>query len=242
MFYIREIYFRLLYLLYLIIFLFFIYYKYKEITFKILLIPSQVLNITIAEHFIYTQPTELLYTILNLNFFFITVILVPYVFWLILDFLKTGLLKYEYNTINKFLKFFIFSTFFINFVLFSLTVPSIFSFFKSFNTLNIYDIDVKFELKIVEFINFIYNIFYIINICILFLFLLYTIIILKGLFYLIKNKKVFILINIFLAIICSTPEISSLIIIFLILNILLETIQFILSFFSKFNKVTYLKK
>ena len=146
MFYITEIYFRIVYLILLIFCLFVLYYEYKETTLIIFLVPSKIFGYNCIEHFIYTHPTELLFALLNLNFFLIVICLIPYLMWLIVDFLRTGLFLNEYQKIKIYSKIFSLLIVLLNIILFVFFFPIIFNFFESFNSFESQSINIKFEL------------------------------------------------------------------------------------------------
>ena len=235
MFYIKEIYLRLIYIILLLFFLFYIYYQYREITFVIFLIPSKLMGYELVKHFIYTNPTELIYSFLTLNFLFITIFLIPYIFWIILDFMKPGLFINEYRKLNFYTRFFIISTVSINIIMFIIIFPIIFKFFQSFSTLDIKSLDIKFELKILEFVYFIYTVFYVINTGLISIIILFSIILLNGISFYIKYKKIFFIFSLITATFISTPDITSQITLFIIINLFLELFQFIIIYTNKIN-------
>jgi Sec-independent protein secretion pathway component TatC len=239
MFYIKEGYFRLLYIIFLVVFLFFIHYHYKQTLLLVFLIPNQFFNQKLIEHFIYTHPTELLMTLLNLNIFFTTILITPYIVWTILDFLKPGLFVKEYKKVIKFTTLFCIVMLILNIILFCMVFPFIFKFFKSFNSFELQNLIVKFELKIIEFIDFVYSIFYIINIGLLFVFTILLIVNTCGVVFYIKYKNFFMLFNIVIATLLSTPDIGSQLFLFVILNFLLETFQIFIFFTTKISRATY---
>lgn len=239
MFYIKEIYLRLIYVTLLIFCLFFIYYQYREITLIIFLIPSKLMGYNLIENFIYTNPAELLCSLLNLNFFLIFIFSTPYVFWLILDFLKPSLLLNEYKNLKYYNKNFSLYTILLNVILFILFFPLIFNFFQSFNAFDLKNLDIKLELRIIEFVYFIYNIFYIINMGLVFISIIIITILFNGISFYIYYKKFFIVFNLIAATIFSTPDIGSQITLFIILNLFLELFQFIHIYKNKINKASY---
>jgi len=233
MFYIKEIYLRLIYTFVLFFCMFFIFYKYKDIVLVVFLIPSNLAGYNLIEHFIYTKPTELIHALLNLNLFCVIIFMIPYIFWIILDFMKTGLFFHEYKLIQTYSRFFGTTIILLNIILFIIFFPIIFKFFESFNSLALNNISVKFELRIYEYVCFVYNIFIVINTGLLFLSLLFILIKINGINFYINHKKIFIVFNIIAATILSTPDISSQLILFFILSCFLEIFQFILSYQTK---------
>lgn len=239
MFYVKEIYLRLIYAILLLFFLFYIYYQYREITFVIFLIPSKLMGYELVKHFIYTNPTELIYSFLTLNLLFVTIFLIPYIFWIALDFLKPGLFVSEYKNLSFYTYFFIFSTIFINIIMFVTIFPIIFKFFQSFNTLDIKSLDIKCELKILEFVYFIYTVFYVINTGLFSIAILFFIILLNGISFYIEYKKFFSIFSLITATFISTPDITSQIVLFIIINLFLELFQFIIIYKNKINTASY---
>lgn len=228
-----------MYLILVLFFLFYIYYQYREITFIIFLIPSKLMGYELVEHFIYTNPTELIYSFLTLNFFFIILFLTPYTFWILIDFLRPGLFINEYKKLNFYVKTFSISTVLVNIILFIIIFPIVFKFFQSFNTMDLKSLDIKFELKIIEFVYFIYNIFYIINTALSCLIILLLIIFFNGISFYIQHKKVFIIISLITATFISTPDIFSQITLFTVINLTLEFFQFIIIYKNKFSMASY---
>lgn len=238
MFYLKEIYFRLIFVCILILCLFLVFYRYKDITFIIFLLPSKIGGSILIEHFIYTHPAELLITLLNLNFFFVTLTAVPYVIWTTTDFLKTGLFKNEYKNLKEYFKTLSFLILSLNILIFVFTFPFIFKFFQSFNSFNKKDIQIKFELKVFDFICFTYNVFCIVNTCIIFIVVLFIVIAIKGVAFYIRYRKIFFLINIIAATFFSTPDVTSQITLFVLLVFILEVHKIIIFYMNKISMVT----
>jgi len=121
MFYLKEIFLRLKYSLLAFLFILFICYTYKNILFLIVILSildsKDNTSFSDLNHFIYTHPTELFQTYIWLIVFLTTLFIIPYIFWQILDFLKSSLYLFEYNNLKLFLNFFFFF-FFIFFFFF----------------------------------------------------------------------------------------------------------------------------
>jgi Sec-independent protein secretion pathway component TatC len=239
MFYIREIYYRFLFITLIAVSLFSIHYQYKQTLLLIFLIPNQFLNHILIDHFIYTHPTELLMALLNLNIFFGALLLGPYAGWVVLDFLRPGLFLNEYQRAFRLGAFFFIFLLTLNLSLFSVVFPLVFKFFQSFNSFELHDIVIKFELKIFEFMDFIYSVFWIINAGLLFICGILLIIKMKGIAFYLRYKKFFFLYNIITATFLSTPDMSSQLFLFILLNMLLEIFQLLMFFATKINKATY---
>lgn len=236
MFYIKEVYFRFLYITFLVIFLFLINYHYKHTLLVLFLIPSHFFRDILIEHFIYTHPAELLMALLSINIFFVSILTAPYIVWTVLDFKKPGLFEGEYKKLFKISTVFYIVLLTLNITLFGVIFPLVFRFFQSINSFELQNIIIKFELKIFEFVDFVYSIFWIINIALLFVFTLFLVIKTSGVAFYIKYKKFFMLFNIIAATFLSTPDIGSQLFLFIIFNILLEIFQLFISFTIKINK------
>ena len=239
MFYIKELYFRIIFIIFVISTLFFTFYNYKYIILLIFLIPNQMFGNCLIRDFIYTNPTELLLALIDLSIFFTVLFSIPYMIWMLLDFTKTGLYNNEYKKIKIYFNKIIIIIILLNVILFFLLLPTVLKFFQSFNSFQTENINITLELKICEFVNFVYSIFYIINIGLILILILIGIITINGITFYIKYKKIFLTINIITATILSPPDISSQIILFMILNFFLESFQLIISYKIKTNKVTY---
>lgn len=238
MFYIKEFYFKTFFLTISCIFVFIILYFNK---FNLIwLITSPLLyylkKTTFSGIFIYTHPIELFNVILNLILYFTLIFLFPYIIWLLLDFFKPGLHIYEYLIIKNQIKRILIVTIILNILGFSYFLPSIWIFFESFNINKIEDIKILMEIKIQDYFYFMFDYILTLNfinsiICLYLYFILYSTVLI------LRNKKILITFNIICATIISPPEFIFQIILFLILQILSESLIFFYLFFKIFNKV-----
>jgi len=229
MFYFKEFFLRLFYLFFSFFLTFAICFIYKDtilFLFSFFLISeANKLNIGF-DHFIYTHPLELvtIFILLCIILSFFTAL--PFLFWQLLDFLKTGLYIKELFIIKCLIIFFLFFIYFLNFISLIILFPKIWFFFESFNTMalknSLLSNSIFFELKLQDYFSFLFDFFFNINLIIfLVLFLLFFVHYI-GLIFLIRWKKLFIFLNIVFATLLSPPDVYSQLIIFVFLNIFLE--------------------
>lgn len=215
MFYLREFFYRLYYCLMSLILILIFCLLYKNVLFiifffSILTISDSSLLLNI-DHFIYTHPIELfnIYIIIIYIFFFYFIF--PYLIWQVLDFLKTGFYTKEFQKIKflYLLSCFIFLSCNLGAVFYLL--PHLWSIFYSLNSTFEFKmlIDIYYELKIKDYFFFIFLLLYYINLFLIFLFLIYLIIMTLPISKLIKQKKIFILINLLVATFLSPPDLLS---------------------------------
>ena len=137
MFYIKECYFRLLYILYTACILFILFFIKKELL--LLLINYKCLkplstNVALFETFVYSSPVELLYVYLSIVIYFMLFIFIPYCLWSFFDFYK-GAIKISTYKLLKFIFYFnIIITIFIFFNSFLIIYPKIWLFFETLNS------------------------------------------------------------------------------------------------------------
>jgi len=239
MLYIKELYFKIIFLAVSCIFVFIILYFNK---FNLIwLITSPLLyylkKTLFSGIFIYTHPIELFNVIFNLILYFTLIIMFPYMIWLIIDFFKAGLFSYEYLFIKNQILIIIFINTLLNIIGFSFFLPSIWVFFESFNTNNIDDIKILMEIKIQDYFYFLFNYMSTLNfINLIICFYLYFIFYLTNLT--LKNKKILITLNILFATIISPPEFIFQLVLFIIFLLFSESLLILFLLYRIFNKVT----
>lgn len=204
--YFLELQNRFFLLIYGWIFTLIISYFYKETLLFLLIKPIYSIPI----YFIFTSITEILSTYLRLIYFLSNQIFLICFAYHILMFLVPGLYYFEYQLLTKvvFLNFFFlfFSVFILNIII----LPSCWNFFLSFqktitsNTVNLY-----FEAKITEYINFYVNLYYMCNLnCQIFILIILFLIYIKNNLTLIKKfRKIFYLTFFVFATIITPPDI-----------------------------------
>ena len=239
MFYFKELYFRVTISSICFIILILSFYFYKNTLLCYVSLPLFYLNlIKFSGYFIYTHPLELAQVLILLVVFFSLVFFIPYFIWSFFDFLKSSLFYYEYLFFKKFLILFII-IFFINIFCFKTFFPIIWLFFESFNTKFFFNIYVKMEIRVGEYIIFLMQYFILINILIFLIFLLYTFLYFKTASFLLKTKKFLLFLNILIATFLSPPDVFSQLFLFCFLYIILEFINFSIIYNTKINKVAY---
>jgi Sec-independent protein secretion pathway component TatC len=220
-------------------------YFYKDILLIIFSIP--ILNLstdTISEfsNLIYTHPFELF----KIHLFFAIIIsfwlFIPYIFWHVLDFLKSSLIKHNYKLLLKQVIIVIITFFLVNSFFFYYFLPNIWFFLKKFNISNSSNKVLKFffELRVEEYFNFVLDFLYLTNLLILLFLFFFFIIILFGVSNIVYWKKLFIFINIVCATLLSPPDVYSQIFILFILSLVFESLIIINLYLYKLN-ITYEK-
>ena len=224
MFYFQELLFRCQYFIFSFIITLFLCYLCKSNL--LILLSFFLLNISLPEiigtfsSFIYTHPVELLRAHFLLVLIITIIFLLPLLFWNILDFIKSSLKKQEYNRFRLNLFIFIVSFYIFNFFSFFFFFSNIWFFFENFNPLETSNQTVTFffELKVQEYFYFILDFLYLANSFFCFFVFLIWIINFFGINNLFYLKKLFIFINILFATLLSPPEISSQLLLLLILT------------------------
>ena len=214
MFYIFEILKRLNYFFFSYLFLFcIIYLNYNTFFSGLNYLFKKIFNepeLLTPNYYIYTHPFELYYTQL---YFCLTVsfyIIFPYFLWQILDFCKPSLYFTEYLILHKtFLKgLWIFNV--IYFLLYLFVIPISLEILQTVKqTYNSTFFTVFFELKVQDFINFIFYLNAIVSISILFLLLLNFFIFQIQLSKILTNKKFLYLIALVFSTFITPPDIFS---------------------------------
>ena len=189
-------------------------------------------------YFICTHPSELLTIYIKLVFYFSWLILLPQVFWHLLDFLKSSLFWFEYTNFIKLFVFLIVVITFFNLFCFFNLFPRFWIFFESFTRFVNKDdtLSVFLELKLYDYFLFLTDFIYLINISLFFLLLLSLIFFYFGLNYLLHWKKLFIFVNIVFATLLSPPDVYSQLLILVILTFIFEFIIFLYTLYFKFLK------
>jgi Sec-independent protein secretion pathway component TatC len=232
MFYLNELSFRAQYCSLSFIITGILFYIYKHLlllilTFSILKVPSGHV-IQSFDHFIYTHPGELLKIYFLIVICFIFIFILPYIVWHFLDFFRSSLFLSEIINLRLFLVYFFIFFFSFNTFSFFTLFPNMWFFFESFNnqieTDNV--LNLFLELRIQDFLTFLFGFFYVLNFSILLFLALFFIIVTFGLKVLLSWKKLFIFVNISFATLLSPPDVFSQIVLFLFLTFLFEFILF----------------
>jgi sec-independent protein translocase protein TatC len=232
MFYLFELLNRLKYLGFSYLFLLVICYIYYPVFFSFLdFLFKSILNEqnnSSLNYYIYTHPFELYYSHIYFCFIFSLHIILPYIIWQFLDFIKTGIYVSEYKFLaslfNKCLIIFLcsYSIFYMYIIPYFLEIldSSKATYFSTFYS-------VFFELKIQDFINFILYLNSVFTIIILFLIFLSFLIFRFSLINIINTKKILYLIAIIFSTFISPPDIASQLLLLILILISVEFIIFL---------------
>lgn len=233
MFYLNELFLRLKFfsLSFLLVILF--SYAYKNsllLIFSFSLLTSASADLTGLSDLIYTHPIELVKIHMLSALLLSCFLILPYFFWMILDFFRSSLTKANYFRFRYFLRQFSFYVFTFNFLSFVCFLPLLWSFFQNFNITSevLTPLTFFFELRVQEYFNFVVNFIYFVNIFSFIFVFLFVLIFLFGLSTVLYWKKLFFLLNLVAATFLSPPDVSSQLISFGLL-----TFSFELFFFLK---------
>lgn len=220
MFYFKEVFFRIFFIFFSFFLLIFLFFNYFELLFWLLNLYFIFSNFQKNKYFIFTHPLEIFNVSINLILFFSFFFIIPFIIWSIFDFFKTALYKKEYVyfkiQLNYVFKYFVF----INIISLLFILPTFWLFLNSLNDNILNNILINMELRIEYYLNFLLYYFIISNIFFIILLLIYLFF--SNLIFVIKNKNLLILINIFIATIFSPPEVYFQLIIFLFLSFFYE--------------------
>lgn len=140
-------------------------YIYKEEVLFILIIPINYLNLVNNQHysFIFTSVNEMFNVYMQLIFFVANQFIVLMLLYHTLTFLSFGLYKYEFITFKMTLQFFLLSWLISLLLLYNFLIPVSWSFFLSFQHLktDFQLVSFFFESKIIEYLDYFRNFYYI---------------------------------------------------------------------------------
>ena len=214
-------------------------YYYKEILLFLCLYFSLIQKNHEIFYFIFTDVKEIFSVYIKLIFFFSNQIFLFFFVLHIFSFLSLGLYVFEFKIFKFALMLSFFSWFFSIVILNKLILPVCFNFFLSFQSLSI--IDLHFEAKLVEYLNFYISIYFF---CLFYCQLIVAVIVVfeysNNDFYAIKTyRKIFYLFFLFFSTAITPPDIFSQLLFFFLLIVIFEF--FVLLNFIKitfFNLVT----
>ena len=163
-----------------------------------------------ADYFIYTHPSELFTTYFLVVFHFTFILTFHLVLWHLIDFSRSSLKRFEFDTLNTMIKITTGALYFLNFLFLILIFPNCWSFFESFNE-NSNRSTLKFflELKIKDYIHFLETLLYTINICFILIVVLHSLLNFQHLKILLQWKKLFFFFNLTLIAICGSSDLIS---------------------------------
>lgn len=200
-------------------------YFYKETLLFLLMKPIYSIQI----YFIFTNITEILTTYLKLIYFLSNQIFLICFVYHTLMFLVPGLYYFEYQLLIKIVFLSIFSLFFSIVLLNTTILPACWYFFLSFQkTITSNSVNLYFEAKINEYINFYVNLYYICNLnCQMFMtVILFSIFIKNNLKTVKKFRKIFYLTFFVFATVITPPDVITQLIFSGIMIIVFEILIF----------------
>jgi sec-independent protein translocase protein TatC len=247
MFYIKECYFRLLYLLYMLINILIILFINKKLILLLfsfsILEKFMDLNKNLFETIVYNSPIELLMTYLSLFLYYSLFVGFPYIFWGVYDFLKSTLFFSKIKLI-KFIFIFCYLILVI-LILFSFFIflPHLWFFLKKINTLLEYSTFFNFysQLQFNQYFLFLKTFFNTIIYCYIFIVFIVFFSFIFKLNFLLYIRKILVFINMFLATILSPPDIFSQLFFFFLLLLITEFISYFYILLIKYKKFKHFK-
>lgn len=230
MFYFNELFCRFFFSLLYFIFLLTLCFFYKHLFFYFFSLPI----ITTTKHLIYTNPIEFIMSYFFMISFICFCFYVFYLFWQILDFLKSGLYVYEYKFYFKNFYKNIIILFVFNFLIVYTFLPYTWNSFEYFNfyLTKINNLNFFLELKVLEYFNFLqYNLVTLNTVYLLLFFFSFLKIKTFILF-----KKTYCLFNILFSTLLSTTDLYSQLCFLIVLQLFFELYLFLNILLYKFNK------
>lgn len=212
-------------------------YLYKEtILFSLINLSSYLQTINKEPYFIFTDISEIFYVYLKLTFFISNQVTLIMFFYHILLFLSSGLYKLEYQKLQYAFKFFLLAWLSSLLLLDNFLIPFSWSFFLSFQQTD--NISFFFEAKIVEYLSYFINLYYVcfINCQVLAVITLLLNNFSENLKKVRKFRKLFYVVFVIFSTLTTPPDIISQIIMSISLVICYELILF--SKYLRISKVT----
>lgn len=236
MFYLSEIYYRLVYFLISILFNIFLLYIYKNDIIFITIIPA-LLKKNLLDYFIFTEPREILFFYLFSCFSFLLFIILPFLFMVIYDYIKPSLYKAEWIKLAKLKNKLLLIFFLVNILTFFIGLPLFWGFFSSFQTYsNLFTFFL--ELSALNYFYYFSSIFLITNLFLILLTMLLLYFYKIGILLSIFKKSYIYLIFLIFSTVVTPPDLILQILLFCSLCICLEVfIFYVLIYYSYFNKI-----
>lgn len=237
MLYINDILFRFFYISISAIILFCIFFFKKEILLSLLLTLITFDERLRVNSIIYTSPIEMFQIYLLLVLLFLCISLLPYIYWQFIDFLSPGIQFIEYQKLIRLLLLSIFFLIITNSINFYFIIPRLWAFIHIFSGTSFL---LSFELRILDFFNFIVYLSFLFNGILCFLMVFYLFILQLSSLLLVRLKKFFNFCNIVFGTLLSPPDIVGQVTLILLMNSFFH-FCLVSSIFSlkirKFNKV-----
>jgi sec-independent protein translocase protein TatC len=225
MLYLKEIYYRLVFILFSFLICLFIIYIYKEEIVFIIILPSWLSKFPI-EYFIFTEPKEIFLFYLSCFLFVGSLFVFPLIIYSVYEYLRPALYKDEDTKLSKIKVYFNKIYFISNMFIFFVFIPIFWNFFSSFDKHS--DLILFFlELSAINYFNFLFSIFIMSNVLIIFLFILLKIFLNKGISFILEIKKYLIFLFLIFSTVITPPELELQIFMFVFLYVSLEIVIFI---------------
>ena len=231
MFYLKELFLRLKFFIFSFLLVILFSYSYKNsllLIFSFSLLKAASVDLTVLNNLIYTHPIELvkiqMFSAFLLSFF----VILPYFFWMCLDFFRSSLTKVQYFRFVAFFQHVLCCCVIFNVFSFVYFLPILWNFFQNFNLSDsVTPLKFFFELRVQEYFNFVVDFLYLVNIFSFIFVFLFGVIFYFGLATVLYWKKLFLLLNLVAATLLSPPDVSSQIFGFLLLTVSFEIYFFI---------------
>ena len=232
MFYLKELFLRLKFFSFSFLLVILFSYSYKNsllLIFSFSLLKMSSADFTVLNNLIYTHPIELVKIQMLSAFLLSFFVILPYFFWVCLDFFRSSLTKMQYLRFATFFQHFLCYCFLFNLFSFVYFLPILWNFFQNFNVTSDSAMPLKFffELRVQEYFNFVVDFLYFVNVFSCIFIFLFVVIFYFGLSTVLYWKKLFFLVNLIAATVLSPPDISSQLIGFGLLSISFELYFFI---------------
>lgn len=225
MLYIKEIYYRLVYLIIAFLVCLSTLYLYKDEIVFILILPSW-LSIFPIKYFIFTEPQEIFFFYINIFLCISGLYLFPYGLDIFYEYFRPALYQTEALLYTHLKRYFLVVYLIANVFIFFIILPLFWNFFASFekhsNLIFFY-----LELSAINYFKFLVSIFMGSNVLIIILLVLLKICLSKGIRFILNVKKYLILMFLIFSTVLTPPEIDVQILIFLVLWVLLELIMLV---------------
>lgn len=227
MFYLKEIYLRIFYFIFTFLFLLIIFYNYRYLIIIYLTLP--VFSSEAINHLSYPDPSKMLTLYLYIIFIFSFILIVPFILFQLLDFLKSSFTKKEYQKNKTIFIFFLIGFFIVNLLAFHKIIPIFWNYLGDFgnSTRIIKSFNIFLELRIDYYFQFLFTYWILINIFFLFFTIITYIILNTGIVTLFSFRKVFILINIFSSTFLTPPDVYSQLFLLFTLQLFFEFLIFL---------------
>ena len=196
MFYLKELVLRLKFFSFSFLLVLLFSYSYKNsllLIFSFSLLKAASADLTVLNNLIYTHPIELVKIQMLSAFLLSFFVILPYFFWICLDFFRSSLTKVQYTRVGAFFQHFLGYCFLFNLFSFVYFLPVLWNFFQNFNipSNSATPLNFFFELRVQEYFSFVVDFLYLVNIFSFIFIFLFGVIFYFGLATVLYWKKLF---------------------------------------------------